>query len=134
MPCSILAVEANRSLMNWRTLRNSSTSATIYDFISEGQRPDVDNRSVTHISMLSAPNTSPLCPVGQVRRQIMEQDEVYHRAVDEAGRKIRDSKDGVGADGRPLADTVRMQRQAIQDEQARRVISACIFADTTLLK
>ena len=53
----------------------------------------------------------------QVRRQIMEQDEVYHRAMDEAGRKIQDGKGGVNKDGRPFADDAKRQRQAIQAEQ-----------------
>lgn len=47
----------------------------------------------------------------------MEQDEVYHRAMDEAGRKIQDGKGGVDKDGRPLADAAKRQRQAIQAEQ-----------------
>lgn len=54
----------------------------------------------------------------------MEQDEVYHRAMDEAGRKIQDGKGGVDKDGRPLADAAKRQRQAIQAEQVPSVLSA----------
>lgn len=54
----------------------------------------------------------------QVRQQIMEQDEVYHSAMDEAGAKIKNGKAGLDKDGRPLADAARRQRKAIQSEQA----------------
>lgn len=47
----------------------------------------------------------------------MEQDEVYHRAMDAAGSKIKNGKVEVDKDGRPLADAARRQRQAIQSEQ-----------------
>ncbi|CAM9223287.1 unnamed protein product [Ectocarpus fasciculatus] len=57
--------------------------------------------------------------IDEVRRQIMEQDEVYHRAMDAARSKIKTGKNGVDDDGRPMADTARSQRQAIQSEQAR---------------
>ena len=47
----------------------------------------------------------------------MEQDEVYHRAMDAAGNKIKNGEGGVGNDGRPLANAARSQRHAIQTEQ-----------------
>lgn len=47
----------------------------------------------------------------------MEQDEVYHHAMDAAGNKIKNLKRGAGKDGRPLANAARNQRQAIQSEQ-----------------
>lgn len=43
---------------------------------------------------------------------------VYHRAMDEAGRKIKDGNAGVDKDGRPLANVARKKRHAIQAEQA----------------
>lgn len=49
----------------------------------------------------------------------MEQDEAYHRAMDAASSKIKTGKNGVDEDGRPMADTAKSQRQAIQSEQAR---------------
>lgn len=50
----------------------------------------------------------------QVRRQIMDQDEAYHRAMDEAGRKV---KKGTGGASRSLANAARKQHHAIQAEQ-----------------
>ncbi|CAN0097856.1 unnamed protein product, partial [Ectocarpus sp. 12 AP-2014] len=55
--------------------------------------------------------------IDEVRRQIMEQDEVYHHAMDAARSKIKTGKNRVDQDGRPMADTARSQRQAIQSEQ-----------------
>ncbi|CAM9483080.1 unnamed protein product [Ectocarpus sp. 4 AP-2014] len=60
--------------------------------------------------------------IDEVRRQIMEQDEVYHHAMDAARSKIKTGKNGVDQDGRPMADTARSQRQAIQSEQARHLL------------
>lgn len=47
----------------------------------------------------------------------MEQDEVFHRAINEAGSKIKHGKNGVDKDGRPAADNAKTQRRAIQSEQ-----------------
>eukprot|EP00752_Nemacystus_decipiens_P005082 g4612.t2 len=55
--------------------------------------------------------------IDEVRRQIMEQDEVYHRAMDAEGNKLKKRRSGVNKDGHPLANAARSQRQAIQSEQ-----------------
>eukprot|EP00903_Cladosiphon_okamuranus_P014233 g13222.t1 len=55
--------------------------------------------------------------IDEVRRQIMEQDEVYHHAMDAAGKNIRNWKRGVDKDGRQLDSAARSQRQAIQSER-----------------
>lgn len=47
----------------------------------------------------------------------MEQDEVYHHAMDAAGNNLKNWRSGVDKDGRPLANAARSQRQAIQSEQ-----------------
>lgn len=47
----------------------------------------------------------------------MEQDEVYHSAMDAAGSKIKNGNAGLDNNGRPLADAARRQRKAIQSEQ-----------------
>ncbi|CAN0410454.1 unnamed protein product, partial [Ectocarpus sp. 12 AP-2014] len=57
----------------------------------------------------------------------MEQDEVYHHAMDAARSKIKTGKNRVDQDGRPMADTARSQRQAIQSEQARHVAIAEVY-------
>lgn len=49
----------------------------------------------------------------------MEQDEVYHSAMDAAGSKLNNGKAGLDKDGRPLADAARRQRKAIQSEQVK---------------
>jgi len=49
----------------------------------------------------------------------MEQDEVYHRAMDAAGDRIKNGESGVDKDGRPLANAARSQRHAIQTEQVQ---------------
>lgn len=56
----------------------------------------------------------------------MEQDEVYHHAMDAARSKIKTGKNGVDQDGRPMADTARSQRQTIQSEQARHLLKRSI--------
>lgn len=65
----------------------------------------------------------PVCAsrsAGQVRRQIMEQDEVHHRVMDEARRKITAGGGGLGKDGRGGdAGAARKQRQTLQAEQVR---------------
>lgn len=47
----------------------------------------------------------------------MEQDEIYQRAMDAAGNRIKNGESGVDKDGRPLANAARNQRHAIQTEQ-----------------
>ncbi|CAM9280750.1 unnamed protein product, partial [Hapterophycus canaliculatus] len=67
--------------------------------------------------VLQAKEKDNLDAMDEVRRQIMEQDEEFHRAIDEARRKIKDGKNGIDKHGRPAADASKSQRQAIQSEQ-----------------
>lgn len=57
----------------------------------------------------------------------MEQDEVYHSAMDAAGSKLKNGKAGLDKDGRPLVDAARRQRKAIQSEQVRCVRSSSVL-------